>query len=92
MRDLTELDEYRLKDTKLISISFFSEDPKTNGVFRVRLKCSYRWYNVIATSGGGWDHVSVNPYHHTRTPTWDEMCEIKDMFFLPEEEVVEFHP
>ena len=24
--------------------------------------------------------------------TWDEMCEIKDMFFLPEEEAIEFHP
>lgn len=92
MRDLRELDEYRQKNVRLLSISFFNGNPKSNGVFHIRLKCSHRWFNVIATSGGGWDHVSVNPDHHTRTPTWDEMCEIKDLFFLPEEEVVEYHP
>lgn len=80
MKDLTSLKEYRLKKALLLSISFYGEDERYNGVFRIRLKCSYRWFNVIATNGGGWDHVSVSPYHHTRIPTWDEMCEIKDLF------------
>ena len=92
MKDLTQLNKYRLGKVQLLSISFYGEDERYNGVFRIRLKSSYRWFNVIATNGGGWDHVSVTPYHHTRTPTWDEMCEIKNLFFEPEEECVEFHP
>lgn len=91
MKDLTPLEEYRVQNAKLISISFYGGDRKYNGVFRVRLK-TYRWFNVIATNGGGWDHVSVSPYNHARTPTWEEMCEIKEMFFEDEEEVVEYHP
>lgn len=45
---------------------------------------------VIFSWGNGWDHVSVS--YSNRTPTWDEMCEIKDMFFNPDEAAVEYHP
>ena len=45
---------------------------------------------VIASWGGGWDHVSVA--HPNRTPTWDEMCQVKDVFFGDEECVIQFHP
>lgn len=45
---------------------------------------------VIASWGGGWDHVSVSTPR--RTPTWDEMCHFKDLFFDPEEVVVQIHP
>lgn len=93
MRDLHELDKYRLPNAVLISISFFGGDPKGNGVFRVRTFKSGRRFQVIATDGGGWDHVSVTPLDKpNKIATWDEMCEIKDMFFLPEEEAIEFHP
>lgn len=59
MKDLTPLENYRVKNAKLISISFYGGDKKYNGVFRVRLK-TCRWFNIIATNGGGWDHVSVS--------------------------------
>lgn len=36
------------------------------------------------------DHVSVSLPH--RTPTWDEMCKVKDLFFEDEDVVVQFHP
>lgn len=36
------------------------------------------------------DHVSVSFPH--RTPTWDEMCKVKDLFFDPEDCVVQYHP
>lgn len=59
----------------------------------------YNNYNifVIASSGGGWDHVSVTLQglgnkKMNRTPNWDEMCYIKDMFFAENETVVQFHP
>lgn len=45
---------------------------------------------VVFSWGGGWDHVSVS--FRNRTPTWDEMCEIKRMFFRPDEICVEYHP
>lgn len=33
---------------------------------------------VVFSWGGGWDHVSVS--FRNRTPTWDEMCMVKDIF------------
>lgn len=93
MRNLNELDKFRNKRAVLLSISFYGGDPAGNGVFIVRTFKSGRRFNVIATDGGGWDHVSVTPLDKpNKIATWDEMCEIKDMFFLPEEEAIEFHP
>jgi len=37
-----------------------------------------------------WEHVSVST--EKRTPTWDEMCFVKKLFWTPEECVVQFHP
>lgn len=51
MKDLTQLNKYRLGKVQLLSISFYREDERYNGVFRIRLKSSYRWFNVIATNG-----------------------------------------
>lgn len=58
---------------------------------------------VIASTGMGWDHVSVsllnNKRKHARLldrvercPTWEEMCHVKDLFFSPDECVIQFHP
>lgn len=93
MKDLTALNKCRDKRGMLLSISFYGPGEKGNGVFNVRTFKSGRRFQVIATDGGGWDHVSVCPLDHpNKLPTWDEMCEIKDMFFEPEEECVEYHP
>lgn len=46
--------------------------------------------NVIYSNGGGWDHVSVSLKN--RCPTWEEMCEIKDIFFSDDECCIEYHP
>ena len=45
---------------------------------------------VVFSWEGGWDHVSVS--FRNRTPTWEEMAEIKKLFFSPEEVCVEYHP
>ena len=47
---------------------------------------------VIWSNGGGWEHVSIAPYNRNYTPSWSEMCKLKEMFFRPEEWVVQFHP
>lgn len=45
---------------------------------------------IIASSGDGWDHVSVSL--PDRCPTWNEMCRVKQMFFHEDECVVQYHP
>ena len=55
-------------------------------------KIGKRYGSVIWSFGGGWEHVSVCPYKHSHTPTWDEMCSLKDMFFRDDEVVVQYHP
>lgn len=45
---------------------------------------------VVWSFGGGWEHVSVS--YPNRLPDWEEMCRVKDIFFEPEEVVVQYHP
>ncbi len=46
--------------------------------------------SVVFSWGGGWEHVSIA--YTNRTPTWDKMCKIKDMFWNDDECVVQYHP
>ncbi len=48
--------------------------------------------SVIWSYGGGWEHVSVAPYQKRITPSWDDMCRLKDLFFLEDEDVIQIHP
>lgn len=62
-----------------------------NGLFFVPSpKDHFKKLKVIVSDGAGWDHVSVSL--PTRTPTWEEMCHVKDLFFELNETVVQFHP
>lgn len=38
------------------------------------------------------EHVSVSHKNPHRLLTWEQMCRIKDMFFYPDEMVVQIHP
>ncbi len=52
-----------------------------------------RWSgSVIASTGAGWDHVSVAPFQRRIVPTWEDMCLIKDIFFEEDEAVIQIHP
>jgi len=48
-----------------------------------------RWL-VIFTASLGWEHASVS--QPNKTPTWDVMCRIKDIFWSEDECCVEYHP
>jgi len=61
-----------------------------NGAFVVPLKTNKQTVFVIASDGGGWEHVSVS--RQDRCPTWAEMCEVKDLFFGSDEWVLQYHP
>jgi len=45
---------------------------------------------VMGRDEEGWEHVSVQLYH--KLPTWEEMCEVKEIFWEDEEEAVQIHP
>jgi hypothetical protein len=88
MKNLNYLNQYRL-DVRHI---FGSNGDEHNGAFKVFV--NGRSFFVIASNGGGWEHVSVTPCNQKRKtcPTWEEMCQIKAMFFEPEETVIQYHP
>lgn len=53
----------------------------------------YKWRgSVVCSTGAGWEHVSVSPYNHRYTPSWDDMCNIKDIFWKDDEAVIQIHP
>ncbi len=49
-----------------------------------------RKLRIIASNGGGWDHVSVSL--EDRCPTWEEMEFVKRLFFRDSEAVIQIHP
>lgn len=63
-----------------------------NGAFLIPASLTTkRPYLVIQASDGmGWEHVSVST--RSRCPTWEEMCFVKDLFWDPEDCVMQLHP
>ena len=63
------------------------------GAFRFRSPVVGRALYVIASNGMGWEHVSVSlTGRKERTPTWAEMCFVKDLFWGEEDVVIQYHP
>lgn len=69
-----------------------------NGYFIVPAMRSTNWtgaqskvkFCVVASDGLGWEHVSVSLT--TRCPKWEEMCDLKDLFWDADDCIVQFHP
>ena len=52
-----------------------------------------RWTgSIVVSTGAGWEHVSVSPMKKHITPTWEDMCFIKDLFWYESEAVIQIHP
>lgn len=79
------LDE--LRETSNLLIIRTGDDGGMGEIQYGKLKGSIIW-----SFGGGWEHVSVSPYKRNYTPSWEEMCKIKDMFWHDDEVVVQYHP
>lgn len=90
MRDLTELNKYRVVENPMARKRCLPEDYPYCGAFKIKLSKTTPTMTVIASTGGGWDHVSVSM--RKRCPTWEEMKKIKEMFFRTDECAVEYHP
>ena len=77
---------YRLRHGRLAS----APSDGNNGAFFVPARPGGVRLKVIASDGGGWEHVSVSL--PDRCPTWAEMSRVKSMFWDDEDCVVQFHP
>lgn len=53
-------------------------------------KYTGKWLNFIFSYQMGWEHLSVSM--PSRTPTWEQMCIMKDIFWNKNEVCVEYHP
>lgn len=62
---------------------------ETCGTFVVPSPIDNGPLRIIASSGGGWDHVSVS--RAKRCPNWPEMDAIKRMFFRDDEVAMQLH-
>lgn len=62
-----------------------------SGAFFVQGPCGCE-LKIVASGADetGWEHVSVSTPR--RPPNWQEMCLIKDLFWEPEETVMQLHP
>lgn len=49
-----------------------------------------KYLNFIFSNQLGWEHLSVSM--PSRTPSWDQMCMMKDIFWSKDEACVEYHP
>lgn len=89
MSDWTFLNRHRLR------VGPFGSDDSFvfNGAFRFNLPGEVRPVCIIASDGLGWQHVSVSfGQLSDRCPSWAIMCAVKDLFWEPEDVVVQFHP
>jgi len=79
---------YRVRSGPMGSDSSYGN----NGAFLVpRITRNLEAY-CIASDGLGWEHVSCHIVGQARTPTWEEMCAVKDLFWADDDVVIQIHP
>jgi hypothetical protein len=88
MKNLSELDAYRRADADVIRLFGWTGD-ETCGVFDLPCPRTGVTLTCIASTGEGWDHVSVSLKN--RCPNWTEMEHAKRAFFLPDETAMQLH-
>jgi len=101
MRTSDHINRYRVRRGEMDS----DDSNGMYGMFQIPLRENLV-AQIIASGGDkddalsdGWEHVSgfvrcrnAAQKWIERTPTWDEMCHIKDLFWDETETVVQFHP
>ena len=80
------IEKYRIKTGEYASTKRYG----MNGAFQIPYKKMK--LNIIISDQIGWDHISVSVDKKQRTPTWKEMCFVKDIFFSEEEIALQYHP
>ncbi len=88
MRNLVLLDKYRVR-TAEVRRHFGWYGDGTCGMFSVPSPIDSGELKIIASCGGGWEHVSVS--RKNRCPNWPEMSFVKGLFFKEDETVMQLH-
>jgi len=88
MRNLNLLNIYRDEPPALLAM-WGAPGDDTCGSFAVPSPIDRAFIRVIASSGEGWDHVSVS--RRNRCPNWTEMEHIKRLFFKDDETAMQLH-
>jgi hypothetical protein len=66
--------------------------PETGRTLRIIASEGQDWEQA-GLPGEPWDHVSVSlPDQPTKCPAWPEMVYVKNLFWDPEETVIQLHP
>jgi hypothetical protein len=97
-KSFEHLSKFRVREGVLKSTDAFERC----GAFDIPFKNNLILIQVIATDGQSeeyqtnWEHVSakarIKGAPIWRTPTWEEMCFIKDLFWDSNETVIQYHP
>lgn len=96
MKNLNELNDSRIRGRIEGHPWNDRKNPSpTHGAFKVQTK--RRAFRVLASldrmrDGSLVEHISISHERENIYPPWDEMCEIKDMFFYQEESCIQFFP
>lgn len=88
MINLNELNDFRVRTQEVLDM-YGTWGDHTAGAFMVPHRRTGTTLKVIASSGEGWDHISISTPN--RTPNWTEMQFIYRLFFAPDETVWEYH-
>lgn len=83
-KDNKRIEKWRVREGPMGSNSSYGNC----GAFRIPI--GGKVAQVVASDGAGWEHVSVS--FADRCPYWDEMCQIKNIFWPADETVVQYHP
>ena len=87
MSEFTFLNQHRVRYGQFAT----DDSAGFNGLFE--LWSARTFVRIIASDGKGWKHVSVSlPEYPNTVPKWAIMCHVKDLFFEPEDCVVQYHP
>lgn len=87
MKTLAELE--KVNRLKIAGIMIINGVETVHGI----IKLKGRKFNVIFSDReDGYEHVSISSLNPKIMPTWEQMCELKDVFFYPEEMAVQIHP
>jgi hypothetical protein len=90
-----ELEKSRIDTTGTtpIPMQYQIQNKGMQGTFLIQSKKFGKFF-VISSMIDGWDHVSVSKIRKNKkkTPLWEEMCFIKNLFFEPNEIVIQYHP
>jgi hypothetical protein len=92
MSDWKFLNEHRCRiATPTVPPRYCSTDADGfSGMFRFML--DGKMIRCLISDGAGWKHVSVSIEYERHPPTWAIMCKIKDLFWEPEDVVIQYHP